>query len=128
MKNIILAIAVLLVASCTEDTQLPEIDGLYTAQSLDLTASMQIEGGCCVSFDVQIKGESAGTWTQISTTGKYPDYTYDVEGLRVRAHFNNVECIAARLDGVLRSGYSDGPNMENCSLPFDDLPLIFSKQ
>ena len=128
MKNIILAIAVLLVASCTEDTQLPEIDGLYTAQSLDLTAAMQIEDGYCVCFDVLIKGENAGTWTQISTTGKYPDYTYDVEGLRIRVHFNNVECIAARLDGVLRSGYSDGQNMEGYSLPFDDLPLIFSKQ
>lgn len=128
MKNIILAIAVLLVASCTEDIQLPEIDGLYTAQSLDLTAAMQIEGGCCVSFDVQIKGESAGTRTQISTTGKYPDYTYDVEGLRIRAHFNNVECIAARLDGVLRSGYLDGPTIVSSYIPFDDLPLIFSKQ
>ena len=128
MKNIILARAVLRVASCTEDPQLPEIEGLYTAQSLDLTAAMQIEGGCCVRFDVLIKGENAGTWTQISTTGKYPDYTYDVEGLRIRVHFNNVECIAARLDGVLRSGYSDGQNMEGYSLPFDDLPLIFSKQ
>lgn len=128
MKNIILAIAVLLVASCTEDTQLPEIDGLYTAQSLDLTAAMQIEGGRCVSFGVQIKGESAGTWTQIGTTGNYPDYTYVVEGLRIRAHFNNVESIAARLDGVLRSGYSACPNMEGYSLPFDDLPLTFSKQ
>ena len=128
MKNIILAIAVLLVASCTEDTQLPEIDGLYTAQSLDLTAAMQIEGGCCVCFDVRIKGEDAGTWTQISTTGKYPDYTYDVEGLRIRAHFNNIECIAARLDGVLRSGYLDGPTIVSSDIPFDDLPLIFSKQ
>ena len=120
--------AVLLAVSCTEDTQLPEIDGLYTAQSQDLAAGMQIEGGRCVSFDVLIKGENAGTWTQIGTTGNYPDYTYDVDGLRIRAHFNNVGSITARLDGILRSGYLDGPTIESSYIPFDDLPLTFSKQ
>ena len=128
IKHLFLLVCICLAVACTPDEQLVDIDGHYRAQSLDLAAKMLIEDGRCIRFDAAIKGDAAGTWTQISTSGNYPDYTYTIGNLRIHAHFDEINSITARLDGVLRTEHADSPNMNELSLTFHNVLLKFNKQ
>lgn len=123
MKNILLSLLAILVVACSDEAPVPDVSGVYSGANADLRVTMRLDGGHCASFGVSINGADVGTWKEISTTGSYPDYTYKVDGLRVRAHFIEEGSIAATLDGVLRTGQSIGPELDEVSTVFDEVAV-----
>lgn len=120
MKKIISSLfaALVLCASCSKDeNNIVPADGQYIADAGDLVAVMVLENGNCTYFAPFVDGEVFGSWTNVSTSGDYPKYTYKVSGLNIASTFAGPTAFSAMLDGVLVKG-QDGVNMESAQLAF----------
>lgn len=113
MKKLLCGLFALAMLSACGDssddiTEVPE--GIYTAQSSDLVFTANLDGGKCTSLTVENKEGVIGTWTNLRTSGKYPEYTYSLDGFNMRARFYAINRFNAQLSGALVH-IEEGPNI-----------------
>lgn len=127
MKKIISSLfaALVLCASCSKDeNSIVPADGQYIADAGDLVAVIVLKNGNCTYFAPFVDGEVFSSWTNVSTSGDYPKYTYKVSGLNITSTFSGVTAFSAVLDGVLVKG-QDGVNIGSTRLSFDSSVVQF---
>lgn len=128
MKNILLATAVIFVlASCSKDEkEIIPVNGQYIANAGDLTAAVILKDGNCTYFALFMRGEVVSSWTDITTSGSYPNYTYRVSELNIIAKFENATTFSVILDGVLSTGANFGGLQNGMQVAFEgSIPIKF---
>lgn len=104
MKKIVFALLLVLSACSKDESDILPTDGQYIAYAGDLVVSMVLDNAQCVKFDLYTRGErfDYNQPAAINTKGRYPNYTYYINGLSVAVRYSDVSNFSGTLDGVLR--------------------------
>lgn len=105
MKKIaaILVLALCFLA-CSKDNDVIPNSGQYVADLTDVYISLVLDNEKCTGVTVYTCGDLFGHWADITVTGSYPKYTYQVGDLTIRASFTDVDSFTASLSGMLATG------------------------
>ena len=110
-KLLFVMLAAFVCVSCSKDeSDLVPNDGQYIARSGDMVVCMQLKGGRCPYFAPYIKGRIFHSWTNVTTSGSYPAYTYSIKDFTVQARYSSLDAFTATLSGVLHTEESDALN------------------
>lgn len=120
MKKILLTIvAIFALASCSKDEkEITPVSGQYIAKAGDLVAVVVLKDGTCTYFAPFMHGKVVSSWTNITTSGSYPNYTYRVSELDIIAKFENATTFSAILDGVLSTSANLGGLQDGVHIVF----------
>ena len=98
-KLLFVMLAAFVFVSCSKDeSDLVPNDGQYIARSGDMVVCMQL------------KGRIFHSWTNVTTSGSYPAYTYSIKDFTVQARYSSLDAFTATLSGVLHTEESDALN------------------
>lgn len=124
-KLITVLLASLLLASCSTEDEVPIIDGLYKCDATAHVIYVRVCAGKASSITID-DGSGQYVWEDLRTSGSYPDYTYSREGFTASFHYVEAGATAV-LDGVLKYGQTDGPNLNTISYAFNKCTANFQQ-
>ena len=114
MKKVIYGLfaALVLLSACDKNEDYVEaLEGSYVSEG-DLVFTVRLADAKCTSLTAEDNNGVLGTWTNIKTSGSYPNYTYSLDGFYIRARYYDNNSFSGFIDGVLTTGQA-GPNFGN---------------
>lgn len=100
MKKIaLLILTVVALYSCSKDENIVKpVDGQYIAGEFDDLYCIVLDNGKCIDFALFHSGKKVvNLWDNVSSSGYFPNYVYQVEDLTIKAKFESTTAFTATL-------------------------------